>query len=44
VEVTPKRLEILHEAIPTGAVVAVLVNPTSPTADSQFRVFVESSG
>jgi len=37
VEVTPKRLEILHEAIPTGAVVAVLLNPTSPTADSQLK-------
>jgi putative ABC transport system substrate-binding protein len=37
VEVTPKRLEILHELIPTAAVVAVLVNPTSPTADSQLR-------
>jgi putative tryptophan/tyrosine transport system substrate-binding protein len=37
VEVTPKRLEILHEAVPTAGVVAVLVNPTSPTADSQLR-------
>jgi putative ABC transport system substrate-binding protein len=37
VEVTPKRLEILHEAIPTGALVAVLLNPTSPTADSQLK-------
>ena len=37
VEVTPKRLEILHEAVPTVAVVAVLVNPTSPTADSQLK-------
>jgi ABC-type uncharacterized transport system substrate-binding protein len=37
VEVTPKRLEILHEAVPTAAVVAVLVNPTSPTADSQLK-------
>ena len=37
VEVTPKRLEILHEAIPTGGVVAVLLNPTSPTAASQLR-------
>lgn len=36
-EVTPKRLEILHEAIPTGALVAVLLNPTSPTADSQLK-------
>jgi putative ABC transport system substrate-binding protein len=37
VEVTPKRLEILHELVPTAAVLAVLVNPTSPTADSQLR-------
>jgi len=37
VEVTPKRLEFLHEAIPTAAVFAVLVNPTSPTVDSQLR-------
>jgi len=37
VEVTPKRLEFLHEAIPAGAVFAVLINPTSPTADSQSR-------
>ena len=37
VEVTPKRLEILHELIPTAAVVAALVNPTSPTAGSQLR-------
>jgi len=37
VEVTPKRLELLREVIPTAAVVAVLINPTSPTADSQLR-------
>jgi putative tryptophan/tyrosine transport system substrate-binding protein len=37
VEVTPKRLEILQELIPTGSIVAVLINPTSPTADSQLR-------
>jgi putative ABC transport system substrate-binding protein len=37
VEVTPKRLEILHESIPTAALVAVLINPTSPTADSQLK-------
>jgi putative tryptophan/tyrosine transport system substrate-binding protein len=37
VEVTPKRLEILHESIPTAAMVAVLINPTSPTADSQLE-------
>jgi putative ABC transport system substrate-binding protein len=43
VEVTPKRLEILHEAIPTGAVVAVLLNPTSPTADSQFKQLLQAA-
>jgi ABC-type uncharacterized transport system substrate-binding protein len=37
VEVTPKRLEILHQLVPRAAVVAALVNPTSPTADSQTR-------
>jgi putative ABC transport system substrate-binding protein len=43
VEVTPKRLEILHEAIPTGAVVAILLNPTSPTADSQLKQLQEAA-
>jgi putative ABC transport system substrate-binding protein len=37
VEVTPKRLEFLHETIPTAGLIAVLVNPTSPTAESQSR-------
>lgn len=37
VEVTPKRLELLHELLPTAAVIAVLINPTSPTADSQLK-------
>jgi ABC-type uncharacterized transport system substrate-binding protein len=37
VEVTPKRLEILHEALPNATFVAVLLNPTSPTADSQLK-------
>ena len=37
VEVTPKRLEFLHEVIPTAGPIAVLVNPTSPTAESQAR-------
>jgi len=44
VEVTPKRLEILHEMVPTATVVAVLVNPTSPTADSQSRNLQAAAG
>jgi putative ABC transport system substrate-binding protein len=44
VEVTPKRLEILHELVPAAAVIAVLVNPTSPTADSQLRNLQAAAG
>ena len=31
VEVAPKRLELLHELLPTAHVMALLVNPTDPT-------------
>ena len=31
----PKRIEVLHEVLPTAATIAVVVNPTSPTADAQ---------
>jgi putative tryptophan/tyrosine transport system substrate-binding protein len=41
VEVTPKRLELLHELSLTVPVVAVLVNPTSPTAASQVKSLEE---
>jgi putative ABC transport system substrate-binding protein len=30
VELAPKRLEVLHELVPTANVIALLVNPTSP--------------
>jgi putative ABC transport system substrate-binding protein len=44
VEVTPKRLEFLHQVLPTAGVFAVLVNPTSPTAESQLRDLQSAAG
>ena len=37
VELGPKRLELLHELVPTATVMAVLVNPTNPHAETQSR-------
>jgi putative ABC transport system substrate-binding protein len=37
VETTAKRLEILRELVPQATVVAALINPTSPTAETQIR-------
>ena len=31
VEIAPKRLELLHELVPTASVMALLVNPADPT-------------
>jgi putative ABC transport system substrate-binding protein len=33
-EVGPKRLELLHELVPTVTSLALLINPTNPTAES----------
>jgi putative tryptophan/tyrosine transport system substrate-binding protein len=32
-----KRLELLHELIPTATVIALLINPRNPTSESQIR-------
>jgi putative tryptophan/tyrosine transport system substrate-binding protein len=34
VEVAPKRVELLHELVPAATVIALLVNPTNPNADT----------
>ncbi len=44
-ELAGKRLQLLHEAVPEVAAVAVLVNPTNPAAsDSQIRSLQDAAG
>jgi putative tryptophan/tyrosine transport system substrate-binding protein len=33
-EVVPKRLQLLHQLLPTATIVALLVNPTDPNAEA----------
>jgi putative ABC transport system substrate-binding protein len=42
-ELGPKRLELLHEVIPTASKVAFLVNPTAPTAKGLTRDMQEGA-
>jgi ABC-type uncharacterized transport system substrate-binding protein len=37
VEIAPKLLELLHEAVSTATAMALLVNPTNPNADTVSR-------
>jgi putative tryptophan/tyrosine transport system substrate-binding protein len=37
VEMAPKRLQILHELVPTASVIALLVNPANPTAETNSK-------
>jgi putative ABC transport system substrate-binding protein len=34
-ELETKRLQILHEVVPTAAVIGILINPTNPAAESR---------
>ena len=43
VEVSRKRLEFMREVLPTAAKLAVVVNPTSPTANSQLKNLREAA-
>jgi putative ABC transport system substrate-binding protein len=43
-EVLPKRLELLSALLPTAAIVALLINPTGATAESQSRNMQAAAG
>jgi putative ABC transport system substrate-binding protein len=36
-EIGPKRLELLHEVLPTATIIALLMNPTSPNLETLSR-------
>jgi putative ABC transport system substrate-binding protein len=44
VQLGPKRLELLHELIPTATVFALLVNPTTPVAETLSRDMQAAAG
>jgi putative ABC transport system substrate-binding protein len=44
VEIVPKQLEFAHEMVPTATVIAVLVNPTNPNAETLLRDLQVAAG
>ena len=43
IELNPKRLELLSELVPQAKVIALLVNPNSPNAESVIRSVLEAA-
>ena len=41
-DIGPKRLELIHQMVPTATVVGVLVNPTSPDLAEAFSLSLQS--
>ena len=41
--VEPKKLEMLHELLPTAAAIVLLVNPTNPNVESETRVVQDAA-
>jgi len=42
-ELLPKRLEVLHELLPSARSIAVLLNPTTPNVETQSREVQEAA-
>ena len=42
-ELGPKRLELLHEVVPTATMIAVLVNPNNPVSRKESRASGDGS-
>jgi putative ABC transport system substrate-binding protein len=43
-ELVPKRLEVMHELIPAAKVIALLINPDHPNAESQLHEMQAAAG
>jgi putative tryptophan/tyrosine transport system substrate-binding protein len=44
VEIGPKRLELLHELVPTTTIMAALINPSNPNAEPQSKALEGAAG